>query len=250
MKSFIIQFKRLFSVRLLLISMIFAVTHLLSIAGEIQDFGNTWYYLERSLDSGVTFFTMYFLPAMAFSYTLSDEWSSHASDYWVSRIGINRYTYSKFITSALGGFFTVFIGIILIVIVLSIIFPTFAGDSGSGPYGYLVSNGHILTGAFFYALDYSLSGAVSAVIGVFCSTFIMSPIVSVTAPLCIQMTLSLVSNIFELPKQFNALFWMHVYIDSFSLMDAVWEKYLPCILVMVVLSYIGVKETHKRTENR
>lgn len=250
MKSFIIQFKRLFSFRLLLISMIFAGTHLLSIAGEIRDSGSTWYYLGRSLDSGVTFFTMYFLPAMAFSYTLSDEWISHASDYWVNRIGINRYTYSKFIISALGGFLSVFIGIMLIILVLLIKFPTFVGDYGSGPSYILVNDGHVFAGVFLYAFDYSLSGAVSAVIGLFCSTFIMSPIVSVTAPLCIQMTLSLISNIFELPKQFNALFWMHFYGDSSSLIGAVREKYLPCILVMVIMAFIGTQKTHKRLEVR
>lgn len=240
-----IQFIRLFSWRLLIFIIIFTSLHIIVIIGEDNDENSAWYLLKRSLDSGCTFFSLYFLPPLICSYTLADEWNSHASDYYIIRSGINYYTHTKIIVSAIGGFTCVFFGILLTFFVLLIKYPFSVCISIDSPYDLLVRNGHRFWGLFFFALDYALSGAVSATIGIACSTFILSPIVAVVSPLCLQMTMTLISNMTNLPKWLNAMYWMHVYNDSVYLRDAVLEKYFLCFLTIMLLSSLSIVRIQK-----
>ena len=248
-KGLKIQIKQILSLRLILVSLFFAAAHAASISGLIKDASDSWYLVGLSNTSGIRFLSIYFLPPMVFSYSLTEEWNNHVSELWIIRNGIRNYTLSKFMTCAVGGFLCVFLGMVFLFLGLNLFLPEFARSDGNNIYEMVFLHGKRLSGYLLFLTDNGLSGAVSAVFGMLCSTFIMSPLTAVTAPLCVDMALSLLRSLFKLPELFDPMIWMLADGAVLNIRSLIVGRFLFCILLVLLMCFIGVNKMVRRIEN-
>lgn len=186
-----VQLRQMFSWQLALCGALAALMMELSVAGIIADhisgrasYTSVWYLANST---GADLLTLFVLPALPFAMSLAQDWDSRALPYWAAREGVARYTVSKLLASALAGFLTVALGLVLFVLINGAYLPWFAPCSGVD-YETLFEEGHILLGWTGYILHMSLSGALIGALGMFTSIIVPNRFVAVSAPLAIHLT--------------------------------------------------------------
>lgn len=187
LRAFHVQLRQMLSWQLALCGVLSALVMELSVAGiiaEREKFTSVWYLVQFN---GAGQLTLFVLPALPFSMSLSRDWESHAAPYWVVREGIGNYTISKLLASAMAGFLTVGLGLALFVLVNGTYLPWFRSCSDMD-YEQLFEAGHISLGWLCYILHMALSGALIGTLGMFMSILVPNQFVAISAPLAIHLT--------------------------------------------------------------
>ncbi len=236
--------------RLLMMNLLFAMITGLSAAGFYDDpNASVWYAVMMSASSGITWFSMYMLPPLVFSWTLADEWESKAVYFWISRTGVCRYAMSKYLGAAAGGFLCVFGGYVIMIMVSRLFCPLFVHQVSTNPYDFMMAEGKVLSGFLLFITDVSLSGSITAVFGMLVSSYVTSPFTAIAAPLITYLAISRIVSGVKLPRIFDPLFWMHYYTDSVEPSDALVKKAEICIPVIIVMIIIGIGRMRRRIQN-
>ena len=240
-----IQLKRIFTIRTALLGIAAGVLYALSIAGLYKESQDAWYLIFQSTQSGIQFLTVFFIPPMVFAYTLAEEWENKAADYYVIRSGLRKYVFSKYAAAAAGGFLCLFIGMGLFAAACCIMLPPFIHSNNSSIYDTMMGEGTILKGYLLFIIDQALSGAVTAVIGMTVSTYIMTPLTGVVAPLCVEISFSLLSYIIRLPSVMDPNTWVRIY-NGEAVSGLLTQRVLPVLIAMIVMTLIGEKRMERR----
>ena len=253
LRSFSVQIKRALSPRLLLLSFAAAALQLLSAAPFIKtnQVSSVWYVLFNSQMTGINFFTIYILPVMVYAVTLVKESETRASDYYIIRTGVGRYTLSKILASATGGYLLVFLELLICMTALKAAgFPWYTFRSDGTPYSAAMEQGKVIYGFFMFLLDMGWGGAVVSVFGLTVSVFIENSLAAAAAPLAVTLFLSRVVDQLKLPFDFNPMMWMRYvdYSDRFTALDGVLYKSAVSLIVMTILSVIGIRGMKRRQE--
>lgn len=240
-----IQLKRIFTIRTALLGIAAGVLYALSIAGLYKESQDAWYLIFQSTQSGIQFLTVFFIPPMVFAYTLAEEWENKAADYYVIRSGLRKYVFSKYAAAAAGGFICMFIGMGLFTVMCCALLPPYMNSSNSTIYDAMMGEGKIIKGYFLFVTDHALSGAAAAVIGMTVSAFIMTPLTGVVAPLCVEISFSLLSYIIRLPSVMDPNTWVRLY-NGETVSGLLTQRVLPVLIAMIVLILIGEKRMERR----
>ena len=108
-----------------------------------------------------------------------------------------------------------------------------------------MGEGTILKGYLLFIIDQALSGAVTAVIGMTVSTYIMTPLTGVVAPLCVEISFSLLSYIIRLPSVMDPNTWVRIY-NGEAVSGLLTQRVLPVLIAMIVMTLIGEKRMERR----
>lgn len=123
------------------------------------------------------------LPLFPFATTFATEWEERATAFWMIRTGIWNYAVSKVLVSALSGFLTTAVGIILFVLIALTRFPLFTKVSTGDAYSVLLDAGKPVQYLCYYIAHISLSSVLFAVAAVWISTYIPNKYAAVAGPL-------------------------------------------------------------------
>ena len=227
-----------------------AFLHALSAVGFMQDTdADVWYVVYNSMSTGITFFTIYLLPALVFSASAVEEMDNHASFFWTIRTGIAEYTAAKILAAAIAGFMTVFLGFALYIGGLRLFLPAFIKSCSTSPYDMMMETGAVGKGLTLFTVDIALSGAVTSCFGMVCSFFIMSRYTAIAAPIMLYLTFSRVADALKLPEYLNAAFWMHQVETAPDAGTAVIQKVVVSLSVILVMGAAGIYRVYRRYQN-
>ncbi|MCM8900176.1 hypothetical protein KVG29_02920 [Caldicoprobacter algeriensis] len=123
------------------------------------------------------------LPLFPFATTFATEWQERAVRFWIVRTGIRSYSVSKVLVSAISGFLTAAVGMLVFVFALRTRLPLFVESTTGDPYEPLLLAGKPVQYLCYYITNYSLSAVLFAVAAMWVSTFIPNKFTAVTAPL-------------------------------------------------------------------
>lgn len=245
--------KQAISWRLLVCGVSVALVLAVAISGMIgntESFMCVWYLLDKSIcGSGTMTVVICILPAISYSITLATEWETHATSYWIVRMGITPYVISKMIISAIAGLLTLVIGMLLFIGIFSIWYPIYVSPHTYFAYETLLEEGRIGAGLVGYILHYALSGALVSACGTFVATIIPNPFVAVSSPLIIHFTLTRLTATMHLPQLLNPLFWLEGITSTPSAGRALLEKLVVVVVLCTGLCLMAVWQMKRRVRN-
>lgn len=191
-----VQLKQCLTWKVFVAAVLFAAMQAFGIAGMILGGEITvWYIAIISLSSGMGYLTLLLLPTLPFSMSLSQEWLSRASVYWITRMGIWRYALAKLLMSAVSGFLVTAFGMMIFCGGASLFMPgyLFTGNV-SNSYEMFFFQGAPVLGWVCLVIHYGLSGALVAMFGMFLTLFVFNPFVAVSAPISFFLLLTRLLN--------------------------------------------------------
>lgn len=253
LRALSVQLRQLISWQLALCGVMSALVTELSVSGFIADFltgkasFTTVWFLSNM--TGANLLTLFILPTLPFAMSLSLDWESHAVPYWVAREGIATYTVSKLLASALAGFMTVGLGLILFILVNGTYMPWYSTCS-SVDYETLFEEGHILVGWSCYILHKSLSGAIIGMLGMFMSILVPNRFVAISAPIAIHLTVSRVmpTHLISPVSIWHPVNWIESIHHTVSPGLTLLEKLLLTIGFCVAMCIVGCIRMKRRME--
>ena len=252
-RALLIQIRQLFTLRFFIVVFLFTLLHILSVIKMYFDsFQDAWYVVSHSLQTGITFFTIYILSTFVFSHTIVSEWENKYIQLNMIRSGILPYTLSKFLAAAIGGFFCVFFGMSLFCLISYLIFPQVTMITSDDAYNAMILEGKVLQGFLLFIIDMSFSGTVTAVFGMTASVFVMTPYTAVSAPVAFFLIGSRIAESLKLPDEFNPMYWMHAVVSSFDSSLAakgVLQKGAACITAVMVMTILACHQMLKKVKN-
>lgn len=243
------QCRQIPSFRLVMLAFGAAALHLASVAGLIEDHASAWYLVYNSTVTGISFFSLFFLPALAFSFSFANEYQHKALPCWILRAGVVRYTTAKILISGLAGFLVVFLGMILLALVCLLIDPWYTFSVGSDLYDAWMNKGHVFAGAAMFMVDYGLSGAIYAAMGLFASFWIPNPYVAVTTPIALYLTLSRIAAGSFLEVLFNPGMLPYTLHAKPTAIEAIIDKIGLTALVLLILCILGIQKMNRRVRH-
>ena len=243
-----VQLRRAMSFRVLFIILGIALIQTLSVVGFMNENAHVFYLLVISIDS-MAFFSVMMLPAASFSDTFAQEWESHEAFLYMIRSGVVPYCVSKLIAAALVGFFCVFLGFGLTMLIFrGMGYAWFIPGIGGGGTAYepMMEQGKIVAGYLLTLTDLSFSGALVAVLGMVVSMFVPNAFAAIASPLILVFTMNILFNLLRLPAQINPMTLMDIMSGELTSISAIVEKAALCFAAMGILGTLGVREIRRR----
>ncbi|AEE96628.1 hypothetical protein [Mahella australiensis] len=215
-----------------------------------SDFSSIWYFMYLSMGgSGTASIILSIIPVFTFAISFAIEWEEKAVYFWIVRAGIIRYTISKIVVSAISGFLTVVVGMILFIVILMPWFPLFAISSTDYSYEILMGQGYVLLGMLLYIAHFGFTGALMAVCAMWISVYIPNRFVAAASPVVLQFTLTRFTSGRELPGYLNPILWFDGIYDVGSPFATLLIK-LTTVLVLCSLMGIAATVQMKRRVSR
>ena len=242
------QCRQISPIRLVVLVIGVALLHLASVAGFIEDHVSAWYLVYNSTVTGISFFTLFCLPALCFSFSFANEYQHKALPYWIMRTGIARYTVDKLLISNLAGFLVVFFGMITLALVCCLIDPWYTMSVGTDLYDAMMANGHVIAGTMMFMIDHGLSGAIYAAMGLFASFWIPNPYVAVTTPIALYLTLSRIVAGSFLEVIFNPGMLPYTVHEKPTALEALFDKIGLTVVVLLIMCALGIKKMNRRVQ--
>ncbi len=198
------------SFRLILSAMGITAMMVMAIFGLMSDeeYIGVWYLMDLAIQgSGINSTIFCIFPVFAFGLSYASEWEQKADRYWLIRTGSKHYALSKTFISAVTGFLTVFLGITLFILIMSVKYPFHVKTYSEGLYEALVEKGEVFQGCLLYMIHHSLSGAISAVCAMWFSTLLPNTFCSAVSPMLLYFALLRVTERLKLPEFMKPIYW-------------------------------------------
>lgn len=205
--------RAVFSMRFLLSVVGVAMVMYMAISrmGEGMQSASVWYLMYLSISgSGIVSTTLCLFPVFAFGLSYASEWQQKAEKYWIIRTGTESYVWSKTVVCYLSGFLTVFCGMVLFVLLMSLFYPLYTGNINSiqsGDYEILAAKGHVLAAYLLYMIHNALSGSIMATCALCFSSVLPNTFCTATAPMLLYFVLLRVTTRLSLPGWLDPLYW-------------------------------------------
>ena len=150
--------------------------------------------------SGTLILIVCILPIFPYATVYATEWEEQATGFWMVRTGIRNYSLCKIFASALTGFLTVAIGLLLFVLIMLVNMPLFSSSSTGDAYEVLLLSGSPVKYLFYFIAHHSFTGALIAVTALWVSTFVPNKFVAVAAPLVLSFVAQLITTTLDIPQ--------------------------------------------------
>jgi hypothetical protein len=196
--------------------------------------------------SGSTLFILYIAPILPYGMSFAWDLEDRASPFWVIRTGVREYAISKFISSAIAGFLSVTISIILFTLIMSKFFPLFKSISNGNPYAALLENNRPSMYIFAIAVHYALSAALFAGGAITVSAFIPNKFSVIATPIVIYFVLMRLTDKVLIPDVLKISFLVQGFYPNVSPFEAFMYKLIPIIVLLGILLMVTVKQITKR----
>lgn len=234
-----IQCKRAVWSPIFFITVCVVVMVLIFNSGESLYEGSSVIYIFSSSMLSVHIFTVCILPVLPFGISYAKERSEKSLRFFCVRGGGSGYAFSKFIAVAFSGFLVVFLGMALFGLIMSIWYPVYNGNPGTGSSSFnsLLENNHIFLYLFLYLTCFSLSGALFSALAYWFSTWYDERYSVVILPYLFYMTLEFITMLLGLPYRFKASPWFVYTPVADSPVYAVLMKFLFVGAALLLLSF-------------
>lgn len=188
--------RAVFSLRFLLSALGVTAMCFIAISGLLKESSySIWYLLYQAIGgSGISMMSFLILPLFAFSLSYATETNQHADRYFVIRAGTKVYAFSKIVISAISGFLTIFIGMLLFVLLLLPFREIYNISIDGGAYEMLLENGRYFSGLGLFFTHYSLSGMLAAVGGLLAASFLPNRFSTIAAPFVVFFALTRITH--------------------------------------------------------
>lgn len=173
---------------------------LLTAYGWFHDQTDVVYLFASSIGGGTLFIITGILPLFSFSTSFASEWEQGATSFWLIRTGVRNYSINKILVSALTGFLTTCLGMLLFILLLRIRFPLFVFNNTGDPYTYLLDDGKPMIYLIFNIFHYSLSSALFAVTALWVSTYIPNRFIALASPLALYFVIFRFTTRLNIPQ--------------------------------------------------
>ena len=207
---------------------------LAAIVGIMEGASSVWYLARLSLQgSGIDGMIECTLPVFAFGLSYAAEWEEKAERYWVIRTGTGGYALSKTLNCAISGFLTIFLGIGIFVLMLLPLYPAYA-PFGDSSYEMLMAEGKI-TGWLLYMTHQGLTGAMTAVCGLWFSTWLPNRFATAAAPFILYFSLLRITGRMKLPPYLDPINWCSGMYDAETCLGTIVVKFTITFLLCAVM---------------
>lgn len=231
------DFMRMFLSKYMLFSVL-GVTAMMfaGIAGWLKLDFSIWELMRNAIQgSGNEDLMLCVLPVIPFALSYAREKEENAVRYWVIRCGINRYACSRLIIGGIGGFLTVFLGILLFVVILLPQIPVYEYPMWA-EYEILMQEGHFVAGIILFAAHHGISGMISAMCAIWFSTLLPNPFASAAAPLVLYVTLCrFVSRVHFNPEYLDPVWWISGIYDADTPAQTILIKLVTAFTICLIL---------------
>lgn len=170
------------------------------------------------------------LPLIPYATTFATEWEERATSFWLIRSGVKNYVVSKIIVSAISGFMTTFIAILLYALILLIKLPFFTKIATGDAYVSLLEMGMPIRYLLFSAAHLSLSSALFATVALWVSTYIPNRFTTIVAPIVLYFMLYRLTRFWDLPP----------YLNLGTLLEGTYQAGSPLTTMMLKLGIVMV----------
>lgn len=219
-----------------------------AVPGLLGDTSSSVFYLmDLSLPgSGLSSMVLCILPVFAFAISFASEWEEKAVSFWIVRTGVVRYTISKIVVSAVSGFMTIVVGMILFILVLRPWFPLFTTVHTDLSYETLMVQGHVYAGLLLYISHFALSGALTAVCAMWISAYLPNRFVVATAPVVLYFTSLRITGRLELPAYLDPVFWVGGIYNVASPVATLLTKLVTVIILCCIMCVAATLQMKRR----
>lgn len=211
---------------------------------------SVWYLMESAIQgSGMTSTILCLLPVFAFGISYAAEYEQKAERYWLVRTGTTEYVISKVIVSAIGGFWTVFGGLGIFILVFSMKYPLFTILHSSFLYEMIASEGRILEGYLMYMIHHGLSGAIMAACAVWFSTIVPNRFCAAVAPMLLYFSLLRVTGRMKLPGYVDPAYWNSGIYYADTVGGTIFIKIITTLILCSVFCVLAKRNLDRRLLN-
>lgn len=180
--------------------------------------------------SGSLILIVCILPIFPYGTVYATEWEEQATSFWIVRTGIRNYSLCKILSTALTGFLTVAIGLLLFILIMLINVPLFTHSTTGNAYETLLLEGEPVKYLFYFIAHYSFTGALFAVTALWVSTFVPNKFVAVATPLVLSFVAQLITSILDIPQ----------YLTITTIVQGVYNVGTPATSLMVKMLTVAV----------
>lgn len=253
------QFFSLFTVHLRLA--IFSVSFLLSLCGVtlvmffsiwntgIQEYTDAIYLYGLALGGGTFVVTTGILPLFPFATSFANEWNNRATSFWIIRSGIRQYAVSKILASAVSGFLTTTIGMIIFICLLRFRIPLLIESSIDNAYESLLREELPVYYLFFHITHISLTAALFAIIALWVSTYFPNKFVALAAPLVLYFVIHRFTIQLQIPGYLKAQMIVEQIYNAGSPQATVLIKVGTILILGLFMGYGTVRQIRRRVQH-
>lgn len=219
----------------------------ISCSGFIADTSDVIALIDHALTgSGSTLFILCIAPILPYGMSYAVDLEDRALPFWVIRTGTKQYAISKFISSAIAGFLSVFLSIVIFSQIMSVFFPLLNSMTTGGSYAVLLENNRIGMYILAIATHYGLSATLFAGAAMVVSAFIPNRFTVMAAPIVVYFVLMRLTDNALLPYFLRVSALVQDIYHGVSPLGAFLYKLIPVLCVLNILLSITVKQIDKR----
>lgn len=189
------------------------------------------------------------LPLFPFATTFATEWQERAVRFWIVRTGIRNYSMSKVLVSAISGFLTTAVGMLMFVLALRTRLPLFVESFTRDPYEPLLLAGKPVQYLCYYITHYSLSAVLFAVAAVWVSTFIPNKFTAVAAPLVLYFVAHRATTGRSIPQYLRIVVLVEGMYPTGSPHTSLLLKLGIVLILCLLMGYGTVRQIRRRIQN-
>lgn len=219
---------------------------LLTAYGWFHDQTDVVYLFASSIGGGTLFIITGILPLFSFSTSFASEWEQGATSFWLIRTGVRNYSINKILVSALTGFLTTCLGMLLFILLLRIRFPLFVFNNTGDPYTYLLDDGKPMIYLIYNIFHYSLSSALFAVTALWVSTYIPNRFIALASPLALYFVIFRFTTRLNIPQYLKINTIVEGGYHTGVPFQAFLFKLIPVLVLCGLMGFATVRQIRRR----
>lgn len=192
--------------------------------------------------SGVEMVIYMILPVLPFALSYAEDVYSGAIPFWSVRCGVRRYVRSVWVTAAVTGFLTVFLGLMLFDTVVFTAIPVPEVEADENLFGNFLKYGspvpYLLVDGFYKAL----SGAMTACTAVWFSSMIPDRLATIVSPVILDFLYIRIISVF--PYYYNFKLIKGITIEGGGELRWLWTILAKLATALVLCTALGLLAEH------
>lgn len=189
------------------------------------------------------------LPLIPFATSFAAEWEERAIAFWLIRTGVRTYASCKVIVSAVTGFFTTFVGIMLYAVILSFFLPFHHVYNTGDAYEILLLQEMPVSYLFFSTAHLSLSSAIFAVLALWISTYFPNRFSALALPAVIYFVVYRLTRFWELPPYLHVSTLVEGTYHAGSAINTLFVKLSVVVVFIVLMGYGTTAKIRRRVQS-
>lgn len=189
------------------------------------------------------------LPLIPFATSFAAEWEERALAFWLIRTGVRTYASCKVIVSAVTGFLTTFVGVMLYAVILSFFLPFHHVYNTGDAYEILLLQEMPVSYLFFSTAHLSLSSAIFAVLALWISTYFPNRFSALALPAVIYFVVYRLTRFWELPPYLHVSTLVEGTYHAGSAINTLFVKLSVVVVFIVLMGYGTTAKIRRRVQS-